>query len=107
MFIADNHASFHLWWKENLLNHQKVSKYYEHDCLESFLLLFMFLLTALIANNSHILARIYFIFLKNILDQSWKAFNAQFGPQWKNWENSYQVKHILAPFCELITLILG
>ena len=67
----------------------------------------MFLLAALIANNSHILARIYFIFLKNILDQSWKAFNAQFGPHWKNWENSYQVKHILAPFCELITLILG
>ena len=21
-FIANNHASFHLWWKENLLNHQ-------------------------------------------------------------------------------------
>ena len=36
----------------------------------------MFLLTALIAKNSHIYARIYFIFLKNILDQSWKAFNA-------------------------------
>ena len=30
-FITDNHASFHLWWTENLLNHQKVSKYYEHD----------------------------------------------------------------------------
>ena len=23
---------FHLWWKENLLNNQKISKYYEHDC---------------------------------------------------------------------------
>ena len=31
-FITDKHASFHLWWKENLLNYQKVSKYYEHDC---------------------------------------------------------------------------
>ena len=31
-FITDEHASFHLWWKENLLNYQKVSKYYEHDC---------------------------------------------------------------------------
>ena len=30
-FITNNHASFHFWWKENLLNHQKVSKYYEHD----------------------------------------------------------------------------
>ena len=25
-------ASFHLWWKENLIKHQKVSRYYENDC---------------------------------------------------------------------------
>ena len=31
-FITNNHALFHLWWKENLLNHQKVSKYYVHGC---------------------------------------------------------------------------
>ena len=31
-FITNNHASFHLWRKANLLNHQKVSQYYEHDC---------------------------------------------------------------------------
>ena len=30
-------SSFHLWWKENLLNHHKVSKYYEHDCRYTFL----------------------------------------------------------------------
>ena len=30
-FITNNNSSFHLWWKENLLNYQKVSKYYEHD----------------------------------------------------------------------------
>ena len=30
--ITNNHASFHLWLKENLLNHQKVTKYYELDC---------------------------------------------------------------------------
>ena len=29
MFISNNYASFHLWWKENLLKHQKVLKYYE------------------------------------------------------------------------------
>ena len=29
MFISNNRASFHLWWKENLVKHQKVSKYYE------------------------------------------------------------------------------
>ena len=26
------HTLFHLWWKENLIKHQKVSKYYDHDC---------------------------------------------------------------------------
>ena len=33
----------------------------------------MFLLTAPIAKNSHILARIFFIFLKYILEQTWKS----------------------------------
>ena len=37
MFISNNHfissnPSFHLWWMENLVKHQKVSKYYETDC---------------------------------------------------------------------------
>ena len=32
VFITNNYALFHLWWKENSLNYQKVSKYYEHDC---------------------------------------------------------------------------
>ena len=31
-FIINNHTSFQLWWKENLLNHQKVSKYCDYDC---------------------------------------------------------------------------
>ena len=30
--FTNNHILFHLWWKENLFNHQKVSKYFEHDC---------------------------------------------------------------------------
>ena len=28
-FVINNHTSFYLWWKENLLNHQKVQ--HEHD----------------------------------------------------------------------------
>ena len=32
MFISNNRASFHLWWKKNLVKNQKVSKYYENDC---------------------------------------------------------------------------
>ena len=31
-FITNNRASFRLWWKENSEKHQKVSKYYDHDC---------------------------------------------------------------------------
>ena len=27
MFSTNNHASFHLWWKENLVKYQKISKY--------------------------------------------------------------------------------
>ena len=59
-FITNNHTSFHLWSKQNLLNHQIVSKYYENDCLESFLLLSVSLLTALIVKKNHILGGIYF-----------------------------------------------
>ena len=32
MCINNNHAPFHLWWIENLVKHQKFSKYYDHDC---------------------------------------------------------------------------
>ena len=31
-FITNNLVSFHLWWKENLVKYQKVSKFYENDC---------------------------------------------------------------------------
>ena len=46
MFIINNHASLLLWWKENVVKYQKVSKHYVRDCLQSNLLLFMFLSTA-------------------------------------------------------------
>ena len=32
IFISNNRASAHLWWKENLVKHQRVTKYYENDC---------------------------------------------------------------------------
>ena len=32
MFISNNRATFHLWWKENFVKHQKVSEYHENDC---------------------------------------------------------------------------
>ena len=36
MFISINRPSFHLWWKENSVKNQKVSKYYETDCRLTF-----------------------------------------------------------------------
>ena len=107
MFISNNCGSFHFWWRENLAKHQKVSKYYESDFLQIFLLLFMSLLTAPIVKSSHIWARIYFIFLKNVLKQTWKPFNTNSRPQWKDRKSIYQVRQILALFCNVIALNLS
>ena len=68
---------------------------------------FYVLSTASVVKNSHILAGIYFIFLKNVLDQAWKVFNAKFGPQQKDRGSSYQVRQILALFYKLVAPILG
>ena len=65
-FITNNHVLFHLLWKKNLPNHQKVLTYYEQGCPRNFLLIFMSLLTALIVKGSHILAVIYFIFIEKV-----------------------------------------
>ena len=54
IFISNNRPWFHLWLKENLVKHQKISKYYENDCLQSFVLLFLSLLATPIVENSHI-----------------------------------------------------
>ena len=67
----------------------------------------MSLLTALIVQNSYILAGIYFIFLKKVLDQTWKVFNTKCGPQWKDGGSSYHVKQTLALLCKLVALILA
>ena len=45
LFITNNRASFHLWWKGNLVKHQKVPQYYFHDCLKNSILLFVLLST--------------------------------------------------------------
>ena len=68
---------------------------------------YFFLLTASIIKNRHIQAKSYFILLKNVLKQTWESFNTKFQPQQKNRKSSYQVREILALFCDLIPLILG
>ena len=73
VFISNNCASLHFWWKKNLVKYQKVSKYFENDRLQKFLMLFMYLLIYKFAKKSHIYATIYFISLKNVLKQSWNS----------------------------------
>ena len=106
ILITNNRPSFQLWWKENLGNLQQVSKYYEKDCLQIFLLLFMSLLPTKFVKNSHMWGKIYFIFLKNVLKQNRNSVNTKFQDQCKDCSTSYQLKQILALFCNLIPLIL-
>ena len=80
-FITHSHASFHLRWKENLLNYQKVAKYYEHDCLQNFIILFISFLTALIVENSLLFAEIFFVFLKKRPILNLKGFQNCFQRQ--------------------------
>ena len=67
-FITNNHASFYFLVKVKFAQPSKVSKYYEHDCLQNLFLVILFLLGVLIVKISHIHAAIYYIFLKNVLD---------------------------------------
>ena len=107
LLITYNCASFHLWWKENLVKYKIVPQYYFHDCLKNFLWLFMSLLKAQVVKNSRIYPRTYFIFLKNFLKQTWKSFNTKVEPQQKDRNSSYQVRQILALFYNLVAVILG
>ena len=56
---------------------RKVSKYCEHDCLQSRHLLSISLLTALNVENCQILAGLYFFFLKNRRRPNLKCFKYQ------------------------------
>ena len=67
----------------------------------------MYLLPTKFVKNSHILAKIYFTFLKNDLKQTPNSFNKKFQAHWKACSSSYKLKQILAVFWDLIPLILG
>ena len=108
MFMTNNHASFQLRWKENLLTYQNVSKYYEHGCLQNFLSLFMSLLTALIVKKSNILAGIYFIFPQKHRRLNLEGFQSQIWTSIKRSGKYLSSKRqILELFCILVALILG
>ena len=64
-------------------------------------------LLTLAVTKSHILAGIYFIFLKKHRRLNMKGFQYQIRTSVKDWKISYQVSQILALFCKLDALILG
>ena len=108
MFITNNHDSFHLWWHENFVSHQNVSKDYGQDCLKFFFFAFYFLISSFnCLKHSSFLTEFYFILLENVIHQTSKAFNIKFGPQWKDRRSSSEVKQIFVLFCQLLALILG
>ena len=41
------------------------------------------------------------------MEQTRKSFDTEYGPQWKDKKNNYQVRQNLALICKLVTLILG
>ena len=107
MFVRNNRASFHLRWKKNLVNHGKVPKYCETDCLQNFVLISMLLLRGKIVKNSHIKAEFFFIFLKSILKQTWNSLSAKLQTQWRDRENNYQGRIIFRLFSHIIAQILS
>ena len=53
--------------RKKLLKYKNVSKYYNHEDLQTIFLLFLLLLTAPILKKNHILTVIYIIFIKTSL----------------------------------------
>ena len=90
-----------------MVKHTKVSKYHETDYMQNFVLLFMFLLTSNFAKNNDICSRIFFIFLKDVRNQTWNVFNTKCPLQWKDHKSTYQVREDFSVFCNLIALTLG
>ena len=88
-----------------MVKDQKVSKYYENDCLRNILLLFISLLTALTV-KSHVQAEIYFIFLKNVLNKVESVSKPNFDLSEKIGK-AVTCKGNFSTFSNLVALILG
>ena len=85
----------------------KSLKYYDHHCLENFVLLFMSLLQIRIAKRTMIwLVFTLSFWKKSTLNQTWRAFNIKFVPQWKDSKSSYHVRQTLTHFSKVVDLTL-
>ena len=81
-------------------------KYYETDCPQNFLSLFVFLLKIKFVKNFHIQDRVLFICLKKSLKEGSSYFYNKFQLQWTEGKSHYKVRHMLGLTCQLIALVL-
>ena len=51
-------------------------------------------------------ARVSLTYFANDCRSNFKGFNTKFGPQWKDWKNTYQVKQVLSLLSKFVTLYL-
>ena len=108
-FITDTHFSFHLRWKEKLLNHQIISKYYEHDW-STLELIMLFLAYILIAKqkfhrnsndtNEHVITwqKVRWPWRADVSSsisfQFPQCFRAVFSEVWNSFQNSWQFSEV-------------
>ena len=76
--IINKRALFHFWWKQNWVKFQKISEYYENDCLQNIGLFFMSLWKAPIVKHSRLNYILLFL-LKNHVKTNLKIFQYRFS----------------------------
>ena len=75
-------------------------------CLQNGFSLFMFLLTPPFVKNSHFLAGIHFIFLKQRVIPNLKILQYQIWNSVKDRKSIYQVRQTVTLFCTFVAVIL-
>ena len=95
MFISDNRQSFRLWWKENLVKHQKVLKYYQNWLsAKGFLAFYVFIHEEICQKQSYLGLNLS----KKRSETNLKLFQYQISTAVKDRKSSYQVRKKLGIF---------
>ena len=103
----------YLFWQEdwklcyNCMKFRYFLKILSNWLSAKFFFLFYVLLKTNFVENSHIEARIFFNFLKSVLNQTSNAFNTKFLPQWTDLKSSDQVTQAFSLFFQLASLTSG
>ena len=105
IFIINNPPLFHLWWKEHLVKHQKVSKYYEPDSLQIFLMLFYVFIKNWFFQEQSYLGKNFLCVSKKCPQSNLKGFWNQIWTSVKRSENQLSSKRKFDPILQLDCLI--